>query len=140
MVSSTQIGMISFIFMPFLKCILTMVSICFESNFLINAFILDFSVKRTLYVWDTNSSQSLMASNFAAFWPTDLKFSALKDLSLFSTESKAQEASSILKVGFALSKWPHFHRVYLVTVCKRSSIVVYLCTAMLTINRSFANL
>ena len=36
--------------------------------------------------------------------PTNPKFSALKDLILFSTESKAQEASSILKVGFALSK------------------------------------
>ena len=29
---------------------------------------------------------------------------------------KVQEASSILRVDFALSKWPHLHRAYLVTV------------------------
>ena len=62
------------------------------------------------------STPNLTASNFAALWPTDPKFSALKDLNPFKNESKAQEASSILKVGFALSKWPHFHRVYLVAV------------------------
>ena len=39
--------------------------------------------------------------------------------------SKAQETGSILKVDFAWSKGPHFHRVYLVTVCKRSSMAVY---------------
>ena len=54
-----------------------------------------------------------------------LKKISLIDLSLFSTESKAQEASSILKVGFALSKWPHLHRVYLVTVCKRGATAVF---------------
>ena len=52
----------------------------------------------------SNHSQSLMASNFAALLPTDLKFSALKDLILFKTVSKVQEASSILRVGFTLSK------------------------------------
>ena len=31
----------------------------------------------------SNHSQSLMASNFAALLPTDLKFSALKDLNPF---------------------------------------------------------
>ena len=30
--------------------------------------------------------------------------------------SKVQEVSSILRVGFALSKWPHLHRAYVVTV------------------------
>ena len=55
-----------------------------------------------------NHSQSLMASNFAALWSTEPKFSALKDLNLLKTVSKFQEASSILKVGFTLSKWPHF--------------------------------
>ena len=30
--------------------------------------------------------------------------------------SKVQEASSTLGVAFALSKWPHLHRAYLVTV------------------------
>ena len=64
----------------------------------------------------SNHSQSLMAGNFAALWPTDSKFSALKDLILFSTVSKDQKASSILKVGFALSKWPHLHRAYVVSV------------------------
>ena len=40
--------------------------------------------------------------------------------------SKVQEAGSILKVSFALSKWPHFHRAYLVTVCKQGATAV--CT------------
>ena len=74
----------------------------------------------------SNHFQSLTASNFEALWPTDLKFSAFKDLNFFSIVLKVQEAGSILRVGFALSKWPHFHRVYLVTVCKRSSIAVYI--------------
>ena len=65
----------------------------------------------------SNHSQSLMAGNFAALWPTDSKFSALKDLILFSTVSKDQKASSILKVGFALSKWPHLHRAYVISGC-----------------------
>ena len=65
-----------------------------------------------------------MASNFEALWPTNPKFSALKDLSLFSNESKAQEASSFLKVGFALSKWLHLHRAYLVTVYNQNFIAV----------------
>ena len=37
-----------------------------------------------------------MASNFAALSPTDLKFSALKDLNPFKTDLEVQEASSIL--------------------------------------------
>ena len=55
---------------------------------------------------------TLTASNFAALWPIDPKFSAFKDLIFFSTVIKIQEASSILKVSFAFSKWPHFHRAY----------------------------
>ena len=39
--------------------------------------------------------------------------------------SKVQKAGSILRVGFALSKRPHFHMAYLVTVCKQSSATVY---------------
>ena len=37
-------------------------------------------------------------------------FSAFKDLTLFETVSKFQEASSILRMGFAHSKLPHLHR------------------------------
>ena len=37
----------------------------------------------------------------------------------------AQETGSILKIGFALSNWPHLHRAYLVTVCNWSFIAVY---------------
>ena len=37
-----------------------------------------------------------MAGNFAALWPTDAKFSALKDLFRFQTYAKVQEASGIL--------------------------------------------
>ena len=64
----------------------------------------------------SNHSQSLMASNFATLWPTDSKFLALKNLNPLKTVLKFQEASSVLKMGFALSKWPHLHRAYLVTV------------------------
>ena len=51
-----------------------------------------------------------MANNFAALWPTDFKFSAIKDLNLLKKYIKNQEANSILKVVFAFSKWPHLHR------------------------------
>ena len=51
-----------------------------------------------------NHSQSLMGSNFAALLPTDPKFKKLEDLYLFKTVLKFQEASSILKMDFALSK------------------------------------
>ena len=50
-----------------------------------------------------NHSQSLMASNFEALCPADFKFSAFKDLNFFSIVLKVQEASSILRVVFALS-------------------------------------
>ena len=69
---------------------------------------------------------TLTASNFATLWATDPKFLALKDLNPFSKCGKIQAADNILRVGFVWSKWPHFHRVYLVTVCKRSSIAVFL--------------
>ena len=83
----------------------------------------------------SNHFQSLTASNFEVLWPKDLKFSAFQDVFFFSIVSKVQEASSILRVGFALSKWPHFHRAYLVTVCKRK-LVVYV--SMLTQDFFFA--
>ena len=53
---------------------------------------------------------TLTASNFAALWPTDPKFSAFKHLNLLKKHTKNQEASSILRVVFTLSKWPHLHR------------------------------
>ena len=60
---------------------------------------------------------TLTASNFAALWPTEPIFTEFKVLILFSTVSKDQKASSILKVGFALSKWPHLHRAYVISGC-----------------------
>ena len=60
---------------------------------------------------------TLTASSFEALWPTDSKFLAIKDLNLLKMYTKNQEASSILRVDFALSKWPHLHRFYQVTVC-----------------------
>ena len=39
--------------------------------------------------------------------------------------SKVQDASSILKVRFALSKRPHLHRAHLVTVCNQKLIAVH---------------
>ena len=74
----------------------------------------------------SNHSQSLMAGIFAALWPIKPKFSALKDLNPFRTVSKAQEASNILRVGFALSKWPHFNSIYLVRVPFLTGIAVCL--------------
>ena len=58
-----------------------------------------------------------MASNFAALWPKDPKFSAKKDLNLFKKLWKVQNASSSIRVGFALSKWPHLHRAYVISGC-----------------------
>ena len=60
---------------------------------------------------------TLKASNFAALWPTDPKFLALKDLNPLKKYIKNQEASSILNVVFAFSKWPHLHRAYVVGGC-----------------------
>ena len=58
---------------------------------------------------------TLMAGNFAAL-PTDPKFLSLKDLNLLKKHTKNQEASSILRVCFSLSKCPPLHGVYLVWV------------------------
>ena len=57
---------------------------------------------------------------FAALWLVDPKFNAIKDLNLLKKHTKNQEASSILRVDFALSKWPHLHRASLVTICNRT--------------------
>ena len=62
---------------------------------------------RSARIRERPGSQSLMACNFAALWPTDPKFLAFKDLDPFLTVSKVQEASRILRMGFSLSKWPH---------------------------------
>ena len=56
---------------------------------------------------------TLTTGNFEAIWPKDLKFSAIKDLNCLKKYFRYQEASSILKMGFALSKWPHLHWAYL---------------------------
>ena len=53
---------------------------------------------------------TLTAGNFKALWSKDPKFLALIVRNLLKKHTKNQEASSILKVGFALSKWPHLHR------------------------------
>ena len=57
-----------------------------------------------------------MAGNFAALLPTDPKFLALKDLNLFKTVLKVQEARRILRVDVTLSKYPHCNSTYLVRV------------------------
>ena len=71
-------------------------------------------------------TQTLTASNFVAFWSTDPKFLASKDLNYFSKCIKFQNTGSVLSVGFAQSKRLYFHRLYLVTLCKRSSMAVNL--------------
>ena len=72
----------------------------------------------------SNHSESLMAGNFAAHWPTDPKFLSLKDLNLLKKRIKNQEASNILRVVFALSKWSHLHR----EMCKRAVCYALNCT------------
>ena len=42
------------------------------------------------------------------------KFQPIKDLNRLKKYFKYQEASSILKVGFTLSKYPYFNRAYVV--------------------------
>ena len=34
------------------------------------------------------------------------------------------KAGSILRIGFTLSKWPHFHRTYVVTTCKQRAMTL----------------
>ena len=67
---------------------------------------------------------TLKASNFAALQSRDSIFTSLKDLNLLKKHIKNQEAGSILMVFFVLSKQPHFHRAYLVTVHKQMYIAV----------------
>ena len=68
-----------------------------------------------------------MVSNFAVLYPTDPKFSALKDLNPFSTVPKAQEASVILRLGFFRSKWPHLlHKMGFVDSLTQTTVFVNL--------------
>ena len=87
----------------------------------------------------SNHSQSLMAGIFAALWPIKPKFSAWRDLILFETLLKVQEASNILRVGFALSKWPHFYCAYLLRVLLSSDIAVQV-KMLANYNKSFIQL
>ena len=48
--------------------------------------------------------QNLTTGNFEAISPKDLKFLAIKNLNYLKKYAKFQEASSILRIGFALSK------------------------------------
>ena len=68
----------------------------------------------------SNHSQSLTDNIFAALWPTDPIFTVLKDLNLLKKHIKSQEADSILRISFALSKWPHLRRENLVTICSHA--------------------
>ena len=68
---------------------------------------------------------TLAASNFAALWSTNPKFSALKDLNLLKKYTKNQEDSYNFRLGFALSNRPHLHRAYVVTIYNQNFIAVY---------------
>ena len=61
---------------------------------------------------------TLKASNFKALRCTDPIFLAWKGLICFPKYTKIQESGSIFMVGFALSKSPHWHMTYLVTLSK----------------------
>ena len=51
---------------------------------------------------------TLTAGNFKALQPKDFKFSALKDLNVLKRYKKYQETINNFRLGFALSKRPHF--------------------------------
>ena len=68
-----------------------------------------------------------MAGNFAALWPTDFKFLAIKDLNRIKKYTKNQEAASILRVIFALSKLPHIT----LSTGKRAVLIALHCTCLL---------
>ena len=56
---------------------------------------------------------------------TDPIFTGLKDLNPFKRYAKNQEGSYNFKLGFALSKRPHFNSVYLVRVPFLNGIAVH---------------
>ena len=58
---------------------------------------------------------TLITGKFGALLPKDFKISAIKDLHCLKKYAKYQEASSILRVGLALSKYPYFNRAYVVS-------------------------
>ena len=43
-----------------------------------------------------------------------------KDLDPVVNMFSAEQTGNILHIGFAFSKWPHFHRAYLVTICYKN--------------------
>ena len=57
------------------------------------------------------------------FWSAS-KSLVLYFLPLFFKFSRFFSFFPKIKIFFALSKWPHFHRAYLVTICNRMSIAV----------------
>ena len=67
----------------------------------------------------------MRAGNFEALNFTDSIFTVLKDLNPFEKYTKNQKASYNFKLGFALSKRPHFNRVYLVRVPFLTGIAVH---------------
>ena len=67
----------------------------------------------TVWVWlGLTHSQSLTDGNFAALWPTNPILTVWKDLNSQCTLA-VQDTGSILRVYFALLKWPQFDIVYL---------------------------
>ena len=69
---------------------------------------------------------TLTSSNFEALWHTDLISIVLKYLNLLKKYIKNRKPSCIFRINFACSKWPHFPRAYLVTVCKRGTMDVHI--------------
>ena len=49
----------------------------------------------------------------------------------------AQETGSILKIGFVLSKWPHVHGAYLVSVCNQNFIAVHIFVKTKLFDRNY---
>ena len=76
--------------------------------------------------------------NFEALRSTDPKVLVVKDLDLFSKYVKSSRGWKHLRMGFILSKWPIFYRVYLITMCKEKLVAAY--TSKKKKNKTFLEL
>ena len=72
--------------------------------------------------------RSLNGKNFDSIGQRAAKLLAVKVRVLLFSKSilQAQEVGSMLGMSFARSKWPHFHRAYLGTICKPRATAVSL--------------
>ena len=78
------------------------------------------------YPWLWDHPQCLTDCNFVATWPTESHDTSLEISQTLSKQIlSTQRTDRIFKLGFSLSKWPHFHSVYLLGVPIFSFTTVY---------------